>query len=110
MCAGVLFPEKVPPISFSKGSVLPTGVVPLLYSRTPIPDCSPSVSWPNAVLGWLFNLSFPICEMGQSQPWSQKVQYSREKVWEPLSGSWQVEAVRGAVPGGGGDVVSAGKS
>ena len=58
VCDGVLlFPERVPPISFSKGFVLPAGVVPLLYSRIPIPDGSTSVSWPDAVLGWFLSLA-----------------------------------------------------
>lgn len=87
VCAGVLlFPERVPPISFLKGFVLPTGMVPLLYSRIPIPDGSTSVSWPDAVLGWFLSLAsvFPSVKWGQSQPWSPKVQDSREKVWEAL--------------------------
>ena len=113
VCAGVLlFPERVPSISFSKGFVLPTGVVPLLYNRTPIPDCSPRVFWPDAVLGRFLSLAsvFPSVKWGNHSPGLRRYRIQERRYGKPLPGSWRVEAVRGAVPGGGGDVVSAGKS
>lgn len=64
------FQRKFLPSASRKALCSPTGVVPLLYSRTPIPDCSPSVSWPDAVLGRLFSLTsvFPSVKWGNHSP------------------------------------------
>lgn len=111
MCAGVLFPEEVPPISFSKRLCASHRCGPsLLQQNPPIPQTAPPVS-PGLMLSWAGYLGltsvFLSVKWGNHSPGLRRYTGFKREGMGALVCPWQVEAVRGAVPGGGGDVVSA---